>query len=391
MSALGLELTSEGSGKNSPKERRESFAKELYGKGIEGTVISDARNIFYFTGFFPHVARFTSLLFVTNLKGSFLFLGESQASNAGRVFDDEVVTFRDYDINERMVAYAGYIAREFSRFMSAQQVVGSCKAIGVDDWHIPHVYSHAISNTFPGANLTGVSHLILSLRKTKGTDELTSLREATRRMERGYSVARDNIRLGKSELELCRDVMSDSIVTCGPFEFTRGDTWISGERTLEMSGPPTTRMLKEGDSIILDLQALYNNYWADGARTYVLGKPSQKQERIFSILLEAKKKAERRLKPGTTGKEIYKIVFDEIANAGYSDLFPHHAGHGLGLEDQEPPFFIPSSNEPLEEGVVCTIEPGIYHPQIGGFRDEDTYIITRDGFEKITKPVVALR
>lgn len=118
--------------------------------------------------------------------------------------------------------------------------------------------------------------------------------------------------------------------------------------------------------------------------TYVVGKPNRKQQEIFNVILNAKRRAERLLCPGTACKDIYDAVVKEINRTGYSGLFPHHAGHGLGLEDQERPFFIPGSNEKLEENVVCTIEPGIYHPQIGGIRDEDTYVITKDGFEKIT-------
>jgi len=185
-------------------------------------------------------------------------------------------------------------------------------------------------------------------------------------------------------------VMSDSILKHGPFEFSRGDTWISGERTLEVGGPPSQRRFREGDSIILDLQAVANNYWADGARTYVVGNTNENQEKLFNVILEAKRKAEALLKPGSVCREVYNAVSKVISDAGYSGMFPHHAGHGLGLEDQEAPFFIPGSKEKLEENVVCTIEPGIYHPEIGGFRDEDTYIITKDGFEKITTPMKKL-
>jgi Xaa-Pro aminopeptidase len=185
-------------------------------------------------------------------------------------------------------------------------------------------------------------------------------------------------------MALCRDVMSDSILRYGPFEFSRGDTWISGPRTLEMGGPPTRRKFRKGDSIILDLQAVANNYWADGARTYVVGKTNRKQEEIFNVILRAKSKAEKLLRPGALCKDVYNTVAREIDRAGYLHLFPHHAGHGLGLEDQEGPFFIPGSEEKLEENMVCTIEPGIYDSQAGGFRDEDTYIITKGSSEKLT-------
>ena len=153
---------------------------------------------------------------------------------------------------------------------------------------------------------------------------------------------------------------------------------------MNIGGPPTDRKFRVSESVLLDLQALYNNYWADGARTYIVGTPNQDQENIFNVILNAKKKGEEKLRPGTKCRDVYDAVIGEIEKAGYVGMFPHHAGHGVGLEDQEGPFFIPASKEKLEEGDVCTLEPGIYHHKIGGFRDEDTYIITRRGHERIT-------
>ena len=352
-------------------------------KRIDAAIITDPRHICYFTGYSTYWARSLSVLILTNAD-SVLFLGESRASEAGRVFDGRISTFEDYTITKRIVAYEGFVAQELYRFLNDRKLLRGCKSIGLDDWHLPHVYFDAVSHATPRSRLVGISDLILAMRKTKGKDELTNLREATRRLEQAYKTAKANIVIGKSEMELCRDVMSDSILRHGPFEFSRGDTWLSGERTLEVGGPPSRRKFRKGDSIILDLQAVANNYWADGARTYVVGKPNRKQQEIFNVILNAKRRAEQLLRPGTACKDIYDTVWKEICRAGYSGLFPHHAGHGLGLEDQEGPFFIPGSNEKLEENVVCTIEPGICHPQIGGFRDEDTYIITKDGSEKIT-------
>jgi Xaa-Pro dipeptidase len=380
-------LTHQGA-KNSPRERRESFASLLRKKRIDTAIISDPRHVYYFTGYSTFWPRSTSLLILTRGEG-YLFLGESRAGDAKKVYDGRIFTFEDYALSKRMIAYGGFVAKELFEFFKVEKLKGS-KRIGLEDWHVPDAYAHAAKLALPKARFTGIADVILSFRKTKGEDELRNLREATDRLEVAYEVARTNITVGKSEIELCRDVMSDSIIRHGPFEFSRGDTWLSGERTLEMGGPPSNRRFREGDSIILDLQSVANGYWADGARTYIVGKASEKQERIFNVLLEAKRKAEGLLKPGTACRDVYNAVAREIDNAGFSGMFPHHAGHGLGLEDQEGPFFIPGSREKLEEGVVCTIEPGIYHPHIGGFRDEDTYIVTRDGYEKITTPMTKL-
>ena len=376
--------------KDSPKERREYFLSLLNRKHIDAAIVSDPRHVYYFTGYSTFWPRSTSLLILTRGE-SYLFLGESRAGEAKKMYDGRICTFEDYALSKRMVAYGGFVAKELGKFLKSEKILKGSRGIGLEDWHLPHASAQAAKLTSPKTRFTDITDMILAFRKTKGKDELRNIRKATERMELAYQVARANISPGKTEIALCRDVMSDSILKHGPFEFSRGDTWVSGnERTVGRSGPPTDRIFQEGDSIILDLQSVANGYWADGARTYVVGKAKEQQERIFNVILEAKKKAEALLKPCTACSEIYNTVAKEIDNAGFSGMFPHHAGHGIGLEDQEGPSFIPGSKEKLKEGVVCTIEPGIYHPDVGGFRDEDTYIITNSGFEKITVPMTKL-
>jgi len=380
--------------KNSPRERRECFIDKLSSKKIDAAVITDPRDVYYFTGYSNFWPRQTAILILTRGHDDYLFVNsgffKQGAAEARKVFDGQVSSFVDYDVQTRMIAYEGYAAKELAKFLTKSKIFRGCKRIGIEDWHIPREYSGAISKAAPKAKYDGISELILAQRKTKGSDELANLREAAQRLDLAYHVAKTNIEPGKSEIELCRDVMSDSLLRHGPFEFSRGDTWLSGERTLEIGGPPSERKFRAGDCVLLDLQALYKNYWADGARTYVVGTQNQEQERIFTTILHAKRKGEELLRPGTSCKDVYYAVGREIEKAGYGGLFPHHAGHGLGLEVQESPFIIPGSKERLETNDVITLEPGIYHPKAGGFRDEDTYIITRDSYEKITAPVSKL-
>ena len=92
----------------------------------------------------------------------------------------------------------------------------------------------------------------------------------------------------------------------------------------------------------------------------------------------------RSLVPGTRCGEIYDTVSGTLLGAGFPEL-PHHAGHGLGLDAQEPPAFLPASKDVLEEGMICVIEPGIYSPENGGVRIEDCYIIESNRARKISK------
>jgi Xaa-Pro dipeptidase len=369
--------------KNTPKERRGCLIEELAKIGIDLAIISEPRHVYYLTGFTTRKLRYVTFLILNIDSGSSLFLGESEAAAARAVFDEALSTYEDYAVGKRMVAYADFVARELSTKL-AEMKVSNLTEIGIEDWHLPQAYATAVSRTLSITQFIPISNILLSLRKTKGKDELASIREAAQRLDIAYGVAKPRATVGRSEMDLYREVNSEFFNRFGPDDLAKGE-YSSGERTLGLGWPPTHKTIRDGETIILDLQTSSANYWADTARTFVAGKSSEKQERILSVLLEAKRKAEALLKPGTKGKEIHRAVFQEISNAGYAGLFPHQAGHGLGLEDQEPPFFLPSSEDQLEEGVACAIEPGIYEPSVGGIRIEDNYIITKDGFETISK------
>jgi Xaa-Pro dipeptidase len=224
------------------------------------------------------------------------------------------------------------------------------------------------------------------MRKTKGKDEFVRHSEAAKRLDGAYGVAQAMATVGKTELDLFRAANSEAFRASGPAEQwmhsnVLGD-FVSGSRTLQIGGPPTARALSAGETVILDLQTCYEGYWADTARTFLVdGRPSKRQVEVYETLLAARTAAQDLLRPGTRARDIYRVVSETIEKAGF-DRLPHHAGHGVGLDGQEPPYFLPNSDEELEEGVLCAVEPGIYDAEAGGMRIEDNYIITRSGFEK---------
>ena len=258
-------------------------------------------------------------------------------------------------------------------------------------------YSDAISKSVKKeVTYFGLSDRLIKMRMIKSQEEIDLIAKAVRRVDLAYETASGLIREGSTELDLDSNINKMIFDRFGAFNFGErpniyGD-FISGERTLEMSGPPTRRKFRRSDTVILDLAAPCDNYWGDTARTFVVGvKPTDGQRRVHKAVLGAKKAAERLLRPGTTGGEIYTAVSAALKDSGYSEFLPHHAGHALGLEDQEAPFFLPNSKEKLAEGMVCAIEPGIYRRPEGGMRVEDNYVITEDGFRKLSRYPVGIR
>jgi Xaa-Pro aminopeptidase len=134
----------------------------------------------------------------------------------------------------------------------------------------------------------------------------------------------------------------------------------------------------------VDIGAIYEHYCSDMTRTIVAGKPSEKQERMYQIVKTAQEKANQTIRAKAKAKDIDQIARRTIQDAGY-EPFDHGLGHGVGLEIHEPPALAATSEDRLVVGNVVTNEPGIYIPNFGGIRIEDTVLVQEGKAEKLTK------
>ena len=116
----------------------------------------------------------------------------------------------------------------------------------------------------------------------------------------------------------------------------------------------------------------------------VVGKPTTRQKKIYRIVKEAQEKAFQAIRPGVDVTKVDSAARDYINNAGFGKYFGHGTGHGVGLAVHEMPHISPLGKGVIEEGMVFTIEPGIYIPKWGGVRIEDMVRVTSDGFERLT-------
>ncbi len=372
---------------------------------LDLAIISNPKHIFYFTGFPSNLnmyltlmkgPRSTSFLAIRSDGQSSILVGESEISNPWlketvktknplkSIFSDgEIETYTDYDPNNRIVVYADYLSGKFSKWLG--KLDGNPSRIGIEDWHLSDLYLSAISGSLGAKERVGISRLILSMRKTKGKDEIQYLKNSTHMLDFAYKCAKRSSKPGKSEVDVYREMNYNAFKEYGPFGWVIGDH-VSGERSLGVGGWATNRVLRRGDTLILDLQAASNNYWSDLCRTFVVGetKARKEQKQVADTLIKSLEKAEEIMKPGVKGKEIFSAVNDVITNAGYPKIL-HHVGHSIGLDDQEPPWFIPSSKEEITEGSVVVVEPGIYKRSAGGIRIEDAYVITKKGNERVSR------
>ena len=142
---------------------------------------------------------------------------------------------------------------------------------------------------------------------------------------------------------------------------------------------PTDRRLAAGDLLTIDCGALVDGYHADHTRTVAIGHLADELRVIHELVVAAQAAGVAVLRPGVTGGEVDAAARSVIEAAGHGAAFVHGTGHGVGLAIHEDPAVGRGSAATLAAGVVCTVEPGIYLPGIGGVRIEDTLVVTADG------------
>jgi Xaa-Pro aminopeptidase len=138
---------------------------------------------------------------------------------------------------------------------------------------------------------------------------------------------------------------------------------------------PRDYAFRDGDGIVIDMGARVDGYCSDLTRTVVLGRPEPRFREIYDIVLAAQLTAYEMIEPGMTGEQAHMLAKSVIEAAGYGDCFGHGLGHGIGLQVHESPRLTPSSADVLEEGMVFSIEPGIYISGWGGVRIEDLAVL----------------
>lgn len=231
--------------------------------------------------------------------------------------------------------------------------------------------------------LVPVSGLIEKIRLIKTPQEITIIKAAADIAEAAFEHILTFIAPGKTELEVSNELeffMRKQGATSSSFDIIVA----SGLRSALPHGVATDKVIEKGDFVTLDFGALYNGYVSDVTRTVAVGEPSEKLKEIYQVVLDAQLLSLEKIKPGMTGIEADAIARDYIKFKGYGEAFGHSLGHGIGLEVHEGPGLSFRSETVLEEGMVITIEPGIYLPGIGGVRIEDDAVVTATGLEKLT-------
>lgn len=240
-------------------------------------------------------------------------------------------------------------------------------------------------NEIEGITWVPLAQTVESLRQVKAATEVAYLEKAAEIADMAMMSLPDLVEVGMSEKALAwqlermmREAGADDVA----FEIIVA----FGSNSALPHHSPSDRQLAIGDIILVDMGAKLHGYHSDMTRTFYFGKSLPPQfVRIYEAVKLAKETAVLQMRPNMTCKGIDDLARDVIVDCGYGEQFGHGLGHGAGLEIHETPFFSEFRDDLVPEGVVVTIEPGIYLPEWGGVRLEDLGVLTETGVRCFTQ------
>ncbi len=229
--------------------------------------------------------------------------------------------------------------------------------------------------------LAATTDLVEDLRATKDSAEVAALQAAIDLGDAAFGHVAERVEPGWTEKQVAWEI-EKYIREHGGDGLSFGTLVGAGERGSMAHCAPTDRVLKQGEGIVIDMGARLDGYMSDLTRTIYLGKPDDEFKRIYDIVLAAQQTALELVEAGMTGDQAHMLAFKVIEEAGHADHFGHGLGHGVGLQAHEKPRVGKASTDVLADGMVFTVEPGIYLTGWGGVRIEDV-VVLEDGRARV--------
>jgi len=248
------------------------------------------------------------------------------------------------------------------------------KRIGFDANDISFATYRSLTTDILGKELVPTEGLVESLRAVKDDDELALIKNAIEICDAAFEKVASEIQTGMTEAEVAwalEKAMRENGSSPLPFDIIVA----SGPNAAKPHHQPTNRPIADGEPVIIDIGATFAGYRSDMSRTICLGKQDEKFGKIYDLVLGAQLTAIATIESGMTGDIADGLARTVIEQGGYGEHFGHGLGHGVGLATHEAPRVGRESKDILADGMVFTIEPGIYISGWGGVRIEDMVVL----------------
>lgn len=343
----------------------EKITKQLQHEQADAAWITTPLNVFYFTGYRsePHERLFA--LLITANGDQTLYCPKMEVEEVkNSPFEGKIIGYLDTENPFEIDPLS------FNKLL-------------IESEHLTVKRQRELTQNFGVQHYGDIDQTIKELRNIKNESEIENIREAAKLADKCIEIGTEFLKVGVTEREVVNHIENE-IKKFGVSEMSFDTMVLFGDHAASPHGTPGERKLVKDEYVLFDLGVIYNHYCSDMTRTVKFGTPSEEAQTIYNIVLEAETNAIEAIRAGVPLQDIDKIARDIISDAGYGDYFPHRLGHGLGLEEHEYQYVSSTNSNLLEAGMVITIEPGIYVPNVAGVRIEDDILVTENGYEILT-------
>jgi Xaa-Pro aminopeptidase len=349
--------------------RASRLRERLSDAGCDALLVTRMVNVRYLTGFSGSAAlllvRPDDLLFVTDGRYRDQSAEELAAAGVDAEIEVGITGAAQKELLQQAAAGIGRLGLE------AESVTWGQQRRFASEW-------------FPEAELVPTEGLVEDLRRVKDAGEVERMAAAAAAADAALALVRSRLADHPTEEEFAIEL---------DFEMRRQGASGPSFETIVASGPngakphhrPSDRRIQAGELIVLDFGAIVDGYCSDMTRTLCVGEPSSDTaRRMVEVVADSQRAGVAAVRAGAEAKAVDEACRSLIADAGWADAFLHSTGHGVGLEIHEAPRVASTSPDTLVAGQVVTVEPGVYLPDVGGVRIEDTVVVTDDGCRVLT-------
>ncbi|WP_205520010.1 M24 family metallopeptidase [Virgibacillus doumboii] len=341
---------------------------------LDSYIITSDEDIWYFTNITYMQQERPFILILTLDKNPIFVVPKLEEKHVKKgILDVDIITYWEYPSPQ---------GTEWQNVLN--EIVPKLGRIGIENNVKTEVFLNIESQELTPSNL------VAEQRKIKSDYEIDKIRLSSKITDRAMMEIFKSIYKGASVLEpftLSKNIQTDLIKNkqFDPLTTTLLTVvWPAPGSAMPHSVPNLGDKLGKGPNVGMSYYRI-NGYAAECERTLFLEQPGKDDVELFHHMMEARKKALSVLKDGIRAADVDSEARDYLSKNGLLSNLLHRTGHGVGLGNHEAPFLAEGSDEILKEGMVVTIEPGIYIEGIGGYRHSDTILITRDGYELLTK------
>lgn len=367
---------------------RETIARKMDEQNLDLLCLFGPRGIFYLTGLY---------LIQTERPVGLLFDGEETTAFVPLLEKEHV---EQLDKVDHIVAYDEYPGEKHPMKILAQEIEQKqVHRLGVDS----SGYGGGFGYEGPSlADLLDLEieefpRMIEKIMRVKSQEEIELIKESARWGNLAHRYLQDYTEPGKTENEIATRASQRAsqvmLKTLGENYYgPKGGTTPAsagfrgqiGQRSALPHALATNETVKQGDVLVTGASAYVGGYLSELERAMIVGEPSEKQAKYFQLMVEAGDIALEKVKPGAKFSEVDRAVWEFYQANDLENYWRHHTGHSIGFDGHEAPYFDRHDTREIKEGMVVTVEPGLYIPDFAGFRHSDTVVVTEEGAELVT-------